>query len=193
MSASFWRRCLPPPFWFGSACGWLLARSISGPIALASNNSETFSHYPEESIDLSREEAWSKLTHTDQAELALLADDEIATSHWFAHRAWVSIRANPLLVAWGAFRKLVAGFSPRLNPVREPLAQAAYAIAYAPVAVLGITGMFLAGQRSEVILIEMLFLAFMCVTAVDWTESARHEEIILEREPSADAAIDFHQ
>ena len=117
-------------------------------------------------------EAWSKLTQADQAELARLADDEIASSNWFARRAWVFIRANPWLVLRGAFRKLEAGFSPRLNPIREPLAQAAYAIGYVPVAVFGVIGMFLARQRGGVILIEMLFLAFMCVTAVFWAHTS---------------------
>jgi len=145
--------------------------SQNGQALWTGNNPETFSYYPAESIDRSREEAWSKLTQADQAELARLADDEIASSNWFARRAWVFIRANPWLVLRGAFRKLEAGFSPRLNPIREPLAQAAYAIGYVPVAVFGVIGMFLARQRGGVILIEMLFLAFMCVTAVFWAHT----------------------
>ena len=146
--------------------------SQNGQALWTGNNPETFSYYPAESIDRSREEAWSKLTQADQAELARLADDEIASSNWFARRAWVFIRANPWLVLRGAFRKLEAGFSPRLNPIREPLAQAAYAIGYVPVAVFGVIGMFLARQRGGVILIEMLFLAFMCVTAVFWAHTS---------------------
>jgi 4-amino-4-deoxy-L-arabinose transferase-like glycosyltransferase len=152
--------------------GTPVLNSQNGQALWTGNNSETFSYYPAESIDRSRDEAWSKLTQADQEELARLANDEITTSNWFAHRAWVFIRANPWLVVRGAFRKLEAGFSPRLNPVREPLAQAAYAMAYVPVAVLGIIGMLLARQRGEVILIEMLFLAFMCVTAIFWAHTS---------------------
>src|SRR5262249_46528278 len=70
------------------------------------------------------------------------------------------------------FRKLDAAFSWRLNPFREPLAQAAYSIAYVPVAILGLVGMFLAYRRREVILIGMLFVAFICVTAVFWAHTS---------------------
>jgi 4-amino-4-deoxy-L-arabinose transferase-like glycosyltransferase len=146
--------------------------SQNGLALWTGNNPDTFSYYPTQSIDRSRGEALSKLTQADQDQLARLADNEIATSNWFAHRAWVFIRANPWFVLRGAIRKLEAGFSPRLNPVRESLAQAAYAIGYVPVAVLGIIGMSLARRRSDVILIEMLFLAFMCVTAVFWAHTS---------------------
>jgi hypothetical protein len=149
----------------------VLDSEIGGALWLG-NNSETFSHYPTESIDESDAEAWSKLPQADQAELARLAGDEIATSNWAAHRAWAFIRANPWQVVRGAFRKLEAGFSPQLNPVKTPLAQAAYAISYVPVAVLGVVGMFLARQRSEVFLIGMLFLSFICVTVVFWAHTS---------------------
>jgi 4-amino-4-deoxy-L-arabinose transferase-like glycosyltransferase len=136
------------------------------------NNAQTFSHYPAESIDRSRDEAWLKLTETDRANLQQLANDEIARSNWFAHRALVYMRENALLVPQSVFRKLDAAFSWRLNPYREPLAQAAYSIAYVPVAVLGLVGMFLACRRREVILIGMLFMAFICVTAVFWAHTS---------------------
>lgn len=149
-----------------------LLNSQNGEALWTGNNSETFSYYPTRSIDRSREVAFSKLTQADQAELARLADDEVATSNWFARRAWVFIRANPWLVVRGALRKVEAGFSPQLNPIREPLAQAAYALGYVPVAVLGIAGMVLARQKNGVILIGMLFIAFMCVTAVFWAHTS---------------------
>jgi 4-amino-4-deoxy-L-arabinose transferase-like glycosyltransferase len=152
--------------------GALVLNSQNGEALWTGNNSETFSYYPAESIDLSRDKAWSKVTQVDQAEVARLANDEIATSNWYAQRAWVFIRVNPWLVVRGALRKLEAGFSARLNPVREPLAEAAYAIGYVPVAILGIIGMFLARQRREDILIGMMFLAFMCVTAVFWAHTS---------------------
>src|SRR5262249_26255737 len=60
----------------------------------------------------------------------------------------------------------------RLNPFREPLAQAAYSIAYVPVAILGIIGMFLARRRREVILIGLLFIGFICVTSVFWAHTS---------------------
>jgi len=136
------------------------------------NNPETFSRYPAESIDRSREQAWLKLSETDWADLQRLANDENGRSRWFAHRALVYIHEHPLQVLQGMFRKIDAGFSWRLNPFREPLAQAGYSIAYVPVAILGFVGMFLARRRREVILIAMLFIAFICVTAVFWAHTS---------------------
>jgi hypothetical protein len=137
------------------------------------NNPETFSHYPAESIDLSRDAAWLKLlSGDDRADLQRLANDESGRSKWFANRALVYMRENPLQVLQGMFRKLDAAFSWRLNPFREPLAQAAYSIAYVPIAILGLIGMFLARRRREVILIGMLFIAFICVTAVFWAHTS---------------------
>ena len=103
--------------------------------------------------------------------------DEIATSNWYTGRALDFIRANPWLVIQGAVRKLEAGFSWRLNPHRRPLAQAAYAIAYVPVAILGIIGLLRAWRMREVILIEMLFLAFIGVTAVFWAHTSHRSHL----------------
>ena len=82
------------------------------------------------------------------------------------------MRANPGWVLQAGMRKLAAGFSWRLNPHREPLAQAAYAVGYVPVAVLGILGMVLARRRPETALVGLLFLAFMAVTFVFWAHTS---------------------
>jgi 4-amino-4-deoxy-L-arabinose transferase-like glycosyltransferase len=146
--------------------GVAVLTSETGYMLWRGNNPETFSRYPAESMDVSTDEAWKKLMQAHQAKFESLAHDEIARSNWFTHRALEFMRANPRLVLEGAFLKLEAAFSWRLNPHREFLAQAAYAIGYVPVAIFGIVGMFLARRRREVILIGMMFLAFMVVTAV---------------------------
>jgi len=69
-------------------------------------------------------------------------------------------------------RKVEAAFSSRLNPWREPWAQAAYAAGYVPVAVLGMAGMILAARRPATPLIAMLFVAFIAVTAVFWAHTS---------------------
>src|SRR5262249_36329536 len=99
-------------------------------------------------------------------------NDEIGRSNWFAHRAVVFMRENPSLVLQGMFRKLDAAFSWRLNPHRGSLAQSAYAISYVPIAVLGLIGMFLTRRRREVILIAMLFVAFIGVSAIFWAHTS---------------------
>jgi hypothetical protein len=140
--------------------------SQTGRALWIGNNSETFSHYPAGSMDLSTGEAWSKMPPADKDEAMRLASDEIGLSNWYAQRAFKYMRENPGATLCGAFRKLEAAFSWRLNPHREPLAQAAYAIGYIPVAVFGIIGMFLNRHRREVILIALLYLAFVAVSAV---------------------------
>jgi len=44
-------------------------------------------------------------------------------------------------------------------------------VSYVPVAGLGLVGMFLA-RRREAVLIGMLFLSFVCVTAVFWAHTS---------------------
>ena len=140
-----------------------------GAMLWRSNNPETFSSYPAASMDKSTD--WEKVTPADRTEFESLPSD-IAKSNWLTHRALQFIWENPWLVLQGAFRKLEAAFSWRLNPHREFLPQAAYAIGYVPVAVLGIVGMFLARRRREVILIGMLYLAFIGVTAVFYAHTS---------------------
>jgi 4-amino-4-deoxy-L-arabinose transferase-like glycosyltransferase len=136
------------------------------------NNPHTFSHYPAASIDHSRDEAMRNLSVTDAAQLAALAKDERATSIWYMNRALAFMRANPSAVLSGAVRKIEAGFSSRLNPYRERLAQAAYFVGYFPVAVLGLLGMAMARKKPGTILVALLFLNFIAVTAIFWAHTS---------------------
>jgi 4-amino-4-deoxy-L-arabinose transferase-like glycosyltransferase len=157
---------LPWFVWTYHVTGAPVLSAETGHALWVGNNPETFSHYPVESIDRSEDEAWSKMTQSDKAEISRrLADDEIESS-WFAWHAWAFIRANPWAFLRGAVRKIEAGFSPVRNPVGGPLEETAYAIGYVPVAALGVCGMYLARRKRSVILIAMIFLAFICVTAV---------------------------
>src|SRR5215470_8713676 len=72
--------------------------SQTGVALWTGNNPDTFSHYPMGSIDRSRDEAWLKMTPADREELERLADNEIATSNWFARRALTYVRQNPWAV-----------------------------------------------------------------------------------------------
>jgi len=146
---------------FSSQTGWAL---------WTGNNPQTFSHYPAESIDRSREKALLTLSQIDRADLKQL--DENRRSILFAQRAVTYMRQNPWSVVQGMIRKVEAAFSWRLNPFRGSLAQVAYSIAYVPIAFFGVVGLFLAGWRREVILIGMLFIAFTCVSAVFWAHTS---------------------
>src|SRR5262249_7851459 len=95
-----------------------------------------------------------------------------ASSNWFACRALIYMRQNPWPMLKGMARKLESGFSWRLNPYREPLAQAAYSTAYVPIVILGFVGVLLARRRREIILIGLLFLLFRGVSMVFWANTS---------------------
>ena len=152
--------------------GAAVLSSQTGSALWIGNNAQTFSAYPSRSIDISTGNASRAITDADMADLQRLGGDEIKESNWYARRALVFVRDHPWLTIQGSFRKLAAGFSWRLNPWREPLAQAAYAAFYVPISILGTIGFFLGRRNGGVILIAMLFLAFMGVTAVFWAHTS---------------------
>ncbi len=152
--------------------GAAVLSSQTGSALWKGNNPQTFSAYPVRSIDISTGDAWTAVPEADKADLDRLASDEIKESNWYARRALVFIREHPWLTVENAFRKLEAAFSWKLNPVREPLAQASYASFYVPVSILGMIGFFLGRHNRGVILIGMLFIAFTAVTAVFWAHTS---------------------
>ena len=78
-------------------------------------------------------------------------------------------------------RKLIAGFSWKLNPLREHVAKWSYAAFYAPGSVLGLAEMFLARRRRETLLIAMAFVSFMGVTAVFWAHTSHRSYLDVQR------------
>lgn len=149
----------------------------TGYVLWVGNNPATFSRYPAKSIDRSAEVARAALAPQEHAELRQLAGNAIATRDWFMQRALRFMQANPWWVVQAGMRKLAAGFSWRLNPDRAPLAQAAYAVGYVPIALLGLLGMALAWRRPGTALIGLLFLAFMAVTFVFWAHTSHRSHL----------------
>src|ERR1051326_7666740 len=138
---------------------WLIRNwRVSGAPVLSSqtgralwigNNSETFSFYPYQSIDRSTAEAAEKLSPEENAEIERLSRDEIRMSRWYQEKGIAFIREHPSLTVRASLRKLIAGFSWKLNPLREPLAQWSYAAFYIPASILGLAGIFRARRRRE--------------------------------------------
>lgn len=141
------------------------------------NNPETFSHYPAESIDRSSAEARRNFSAQDRLVLQRLRGDHVAIGNWYFDRAIGFLAAHPSEILPRALRKLDAAFSWRLNPYRELPVEAAYALSYTPIAVLGIAGMILARHRRETMLIPLLFAAFMAVTVVFSTETSHRTHL----------------
>jgi 4-amino-4-deoxy-L-arabinose transferase-like glycosyltransferase len=131
------------------------------------NNRYTFSHYPLESIDLSKATALEALSAAEQAELDALAADDVRVDRLFMHKAVTFIRENPWLTVANGLRKIRAAFSWLPSPRRSVWPTIAYSVSYGPIMVLGLLGMALS-RRSwrEHSLIYGLFLSFVAVTAV---------------------------
>ncbi len=105
------------------------------------NNPETFSVYPERSIDRSEERAWAALSPEDRAHVRSLAADERAQDAWFRARAIRFMIEHPIATVKGFARKAIATFSPWMSPAGSPLKQATHALAWAPVLLLAIASL----------------------------------------------------
>ena len=116
------------------------------------------------------------LTPSDRRELEASQTHGLGKD-WFLNRGLDYVRDHPGETLFGAARKVAAGFSLTLNPVRSPFIETIYFISYAPILILGIAGMVLArrGWR-EHSLIYLQFLAFIAVSAVFWAHTS-HEPI----------------
>ncbi len=141
--------------------------TLSGLTLWAGNNPYTFANYPDESIDLSVNRAWSELNPKEIDTIHILSIDELAQNSWFIDKALAYIKSHPAETLTRAFRKVGAAFSWRQNPGRERFVQTVYFLSYFPALLLGLAGALLASRRwREHSLIYALFLAFIAVTAI---------------------------
>jgi len=139
----------------------------------AGNNGFLFTHYPKESSDLSKADAFDVLTPRDQQELISLSDSEALTDRWFLHKGLEYIGSHPRQTIIDGFRKNAAAFNWLPSPRRGAAIDLAVALSYGPMMALGIWGMWKrrAHWRKDSV-IYLLFAAFMLVTAVFWAHTS---------------------
>jgi 4-amino-4-deoxy-L-arabinose transferase-like glycosyltransferase len=130
------------------------------------NNPDTFSRFPQASIDRSSQVGRARFSPAERTELKSLRGNALAVSHWYAQRALSFMGAAPEATAQRALRKIGIAFSWRLTPYRTGFGQWAYAAFYIPVALLAVAGMVRARRRPETALVVLLILVFIAVTAV---------------------------
>ncbi len=132
------------------------------------NNPYTFSHYPNESMDLSSKAAWNALTPEEGNEIQeLSAQGGWALENWFARRAIAYIITYPDLFLKGLLVKVWTAYSWVLSPQKDALFQTVYFISYFPILVLGAVGIFHTHRRwNDFAPIYFLFIAFTLVVAV---------------------------
>ncbi len=137
------------------------------------NNGFLFSHYPEESSDLSKAEALEALSIPDQQYLERIANDEERTNRWFFHRALEYMKSHPGQTVIDGLRKNAAAFYWLPSPRHGWAANLVYAMSYGPVMLAGLWGMW--RRRScwrQDSLVYVLFAAFVMVTAVFWAHTS---------------------
>lgn len=158
---------------------WLIrAKEVTGAYGLgtefgaaiyAGNHRLTFSHYPEGSIDLSRQLIFSSLNEQEQADLNALGNDEVAISNWFHDQALVAIGAEPGRFVTGALRKLAGAFGPLPSPRKSWPETLAFSASWLPVLALGLAGLWRARRHwRRDLLIYAHILSFAAITGVLW-------------------------
>ena len=110
------------------------------------NGPLTFTHFPEESIDLSYGE-FETLPSDEQRRLESLAGQDVALDALLRQWALDYIAAHPAGVAWAAVRKLWVSASAQLSPARSPIVQWGFRAVFLPVHVLAIIGFLRAHPR----------------------------------------------
>jgi 4-amino-4-deoxy-L-arabinose transferase-like glycosyltransferase len=130
------------------------------------NNALTFSHYPEESSDLSKAAAFDSLTLQEREELEALSD-EAARERWFLLKGLAYIREHPGLAFTRDIRKIVSAFGWLPSPRHGRWGNLAHAVSYGPVMTLGLCGMWLRREHwREEAIIYAAFVSFAVVTAL---------------------------
>ena len=165
------------------AVGGPLMNNHAGVYLWLTNNPLTFSHYPQESMDLSSIEAWNSLTSGELQEIDTLSSENgWQLEGWFARKAIEYIAANPALFVRAVALKVWTAFSWVLNPRKGGIFQTIYFFSYSPILVLGLLGVLETRHRwKEFGLIYMLFISFLLVVAVFFAHTSHrtHLDIFL--------------
>jgi 4-amino-4-deoxy-L-arabinose transferase-like glycosyltransferase len=141
--------------------------SQSGYFLWLGNNPYTFSHYPNESIDDSQEEALTALSPRENAELDALRANEAAVDQWFLRKGLEYMREHPWQTFVNGARKIGAAFCLLPSPRRSFWPNLLYFLSYAPIMVFGLWGMWSGRQHwRDHFIFYALFVSFVGVTAV---------------------------
>ena len=107
----------------------------------AGNSGFLFSHFPEESSDVSKSEATDSLTAQDHAELDPIQYNEAASDRWYLHKGLAYIRSHPRQTIVDGFHKIAVGFGWLPAPRRGLAMDLVELFSYGPVMLLGLWGM----------------------------------------------------
>ena len=162
---------------------WLIrAQQITGRYTLGTefgaavfggNNAATFRFYPRQSIDLSRHAGFRALTPADRMQLRPVRGNEAAVSDWYLQRGLTYIVADPGRFVVGAIRKNLAAFGVLPSPRHDWKTDGLVALAYGPMLLLGLVGMWRTRWRwREFLPVYANFVLFAGITGVLWGHSS---------------------
>lgn len=145
----------------------------AGELFWTGNNGFLFRHYPEESSDISKEEALQALSAEDQEELRRLSRDDLATDRWFWHKAWSFIRQHPGETLEDGIRKNLAAFSLLPSPRHGKIQNVIYTLSYGPAMLVGLLGMWQRRKEwRDDAPIYLAFTTFVLVTTAFWAHTS---------------------
>ena len=130
-----------------------------------------FSAYPDGSVDDSRDIVLYALSPVEQA--ALASAKPLQRDHWLRDEALRQIEADPLGWAARGLRKVWIAFRPLPSPLHGAAANLGFALAWVPLLLLGLAGMWQArADWRRQSLLYAQFVLFAGITAVLWAQTA---------------------
>ncbi|MFM5916002.1 MAG: glycosyltransferase family 39 protein [Novosphingobium sp.] len=130
-----------------------------------------FSAYPDGSVDDSREIVWHSLSEAQRQELGKA--QPLARDRWLEREALGEIAGDPVGWTTRALRKVWIAFRPMPSPLHGAAENYAYALAWVPLLLLGLAGLWSARRdwrRSGLVYAQ--FVLFAAITAVLWAQTA---------------------
>ena len=150
----------------------------SGVSLWVGNNKYTFSHFPQESIDLSAADAFRAITTDQRAAIVATNGKPVARDRLLREWAGEAIAADPAATAWNAVRKIGIAVSATFTPARSPLVQLGYAAFFLPIHALAPWGLWRSRRTDSAHLLSMAVIAsFLVTTAVFWAHTS-HKSLI---------------
>lgn len=136
------------------------------------NSDLTFTHFPDESIDLAYAD-YARVTPVVAETLQRLEGHDVARDAALRQFALAYITANPGRVVWGGLRKLWVVASAQLSPRRAPLVQWSYRLLFLPAHLLAVVALAAARSRWRPhLLVAALVMSFAITTAVFWAHTS---------------------
>lgn len=143
-----------------------------GNVMWAGHNPFTLPGYPRETIDKGFQRTVELLSEAQKAQARAMGEWE--RDQWFLSQAIQFIKTHPRTTVHYAAVKVLAGFSPVLNPEPKRWAKGlAYTASYLPILLLGSAGMALSRNQWRTLCpVYLLFLSFTATSIIAFAHTS---------------------